>query len=134
MPTAAARPFFSIGIVLSVLLAAASVGMAVYSLRISFQAPFAIGEGLPLGNKELLAYRRGVDVRVAAVARLPVYLASQPSTNQRWGGPDHPLEVPAFDLSLWWPFALSLVLPGVHLLRRRRRHDGFPVLPRSRAT
>src|SRR5688500_9702589 len=127
-----AAPIFKVGVVLSILLGVAVVVAAVWSTRSGF--PF--DEGLPLGNKELIGYRQGADFRGATREGAPILVmwARVPTARERaavdevWGRPDHWFKVPQFSVSLWWPFAMSCVLPSVWLVRRRRRFTrGFPV-------
>jgi hypothetical protein len=104
-----------------------------------------LNDGLPIGNKQFSGYRRGADFRIATYATLEVfpYPTTSPTAESRaiaafnaeWGHPQHWLHIPEFSLSLWWPFVLSGVLPGIWLARRRQRDaPGFPVVVGRRAT
>lgn len=135
----AATRIFHVGVVLSVLLGMLSLVAGVWAAR-----EFRPWDGLPLGNKELIGYRNGADFRIATITPLPIYLTpwhgaaardrALARINQRWGRPDHWLNVPDFGLSLWWPFLLSLVLPITWFVRRHGHpvRTGFPVIINSK--
>lgn len=136
------RPF-KIGLALSVVVGVASVVAAAWAAT---AAPVMyLDGGVPIGNKQLTGYRQGLDFRVVTYSDLEVFVFPErsPTANTRaaaalnaaWGRPRHWLNVPEFSLSLWWPAALSAVLPSIWLLRARKRQPaGFPVLPGRRAT
>jgi hypothetical protein len=130
----AASRIFGVGVVCSLVVATACVCAGVWAV-VGF--PVSALEGLPVGNKMLVAYRFvGCDVRVATMPPVEVFLGpttgptentiALDKSNRAWGGIDHWLKVPAVDVSLWWPFACSLVLPTIALVRRlRRRRRGI---------
>jgi hypothetical protein len=93
---------------------------------------------LPVGNKELVGFRERIDFRVASVEPPPVFVMwtraatarERAAVDEAWGRPKHWLRIPEFNLSLWWPIMLSLVLPATWVMRRRRHSPaGFPVAP-----
>ena len=138
----AATRWFKLGLALSIVIGAASVCAAGWAAT---RAPGVLDEGLPIGNKRLSAYRRGADLRITTEKIMveifltpgasPEALRQAADYNQAWGRPQHWLNVPVFSLSLWWPIAFSAVLPGIWLVRARRRGGaGFPVVPVRQAT
>jgi hypothetical protein len=141
-----ATRFFKLGLALSIIVGMASMCGAVWAVTRS-SVTILSDEGLPIGNRRLSAYRRGADLRITTSEKMTVEVFLSPPAspdairkarawNEAWGHPQHWLNVPAFSLSLWWPLALSGVLPGVWLARRRRRHAvvGFPIVASPRVT
>jgi len=141
MMSAARGRAFNFGVVVSILIGIASIGIGCWGMKRPFLFAWLDG-GVGLGNKQLIAYREGADFRVAAVSALEAfdsYLGPSAdasgatgvnvNVNAYWGGPDHWLKVPEFSVSLWWLLALSCVLPGMWVWRRRRRAGvGFPIV------
>jgi hypothetical protein len=111
----------TIGAVLSVLIGMGSVAAGVWGARDKLRFGFPIANGYPLGNKEICAYRRGADFRIRSFEALAIFLlqteartaAQIAAEDAAWGRPNHWLKVPEFDLSLWWVFGGSMVLPGI---------------------
>lgn len=101
------------------------------------EAPFY--QSVPVGNKELVRFRQGWcgwDFRIAVAPPGPVFgLRSRAPTEperaaeeRAWGRPDHWLRLPEFELSLWWPFSVSLVVLGLWIAGKWSRPSrGFPV-------
>jgi hypothetical protein len=141
------RHLFKFAFAMSLLIAAAcliaGVWIAVWPHVQTSPPPgvLILRDGWPVGNKELFGYRTGADVRLTSRPRLelilyPVLVPNAETRavwdwNARWGGPSHWLKIPEFNVSLWWPFALSLIMPAFWLLRSRHRptETGFPVMP-----
>ena len=138
-----ATRFLNLGVTLSIVIGMASACAAVWAAT---RAPGVLDEGLPIGNKRLSAYRRGADFRITtekimvevflSPGATPDALREAAAYNEAWGHPQHWLNVPVFSLSLWWPVALSGVLPGIWFVRRRRQRNavGFPVVAIRQAT
>jgi hypothetical protein len=134
---------YQFGVGISILLAVATMSAGAWAFA---RGPFSIYDGVPLGNKQLVAYRyEAAKFRVATVTEEEVFLSPDSqnypalwASYRRWGGRDHWLEVPAVDVSLWWPLGCSFVLPAVALARRvrqtRPRGAGFPVITARQAT
>jgi hypothetical protein len=125
---------FKTAIVLSVILAIASVAAACWTTK----SQFPLEEGIRFGNKEIYGYRVGADFRIAFLPPFPIFRlrAYVPTAeqlareDQAWGCPNHWLKIPKCSFSLWWPFAFSLVMPAIWFSRKRRRTGpGFPVEP-----
>lgn len=128
---------YSFGLVGSVMLFVSTVAAA--TCTIYFDLPFS--EGLWIGHRELVLWQDGADIRFAAQDPMPIFGLATTDEGMRdladgIGFDTNPrlrwLTLPRFEVSLWWPFTLSLVLPAIHLTRRSRTCErGFPVLCKS---
>ncbi len=116
---------FRVGLVLSIV-----VGLSAVALGVRGSRRFAILEGISIGNKQLVCYRDGIDFRVATIefGVFPGDPVVAGEVYREWGSPGNWLKIPGFDVSLWWAFGLSLVMPVIWVLRRRTRGGGFAVV------
>src|SRR5688572_9265839 len=114
----AATRLFKIGLMVSIVIGIASACAVVWA---GTRTPGVLDDGLPIGNKRVSAYRRGPDFRITTEKIVVEIFLSPPATpdavlraaawNAAWGHPQHWLNIPVFSLSLWWPLALSGILP-----------------------
>ncbi|HEY7091151.1 MAG TPA: hypothetical protein VH518_23845 [Tepidisphaeraceae bacterium] len=100
-----------------------------------------------LGNRQLVFYHRGFDVRIALIEpegaigllcdrESSAALAAQDkllnAANAQWGWANHWLRLPSLDISIGW-FGLLAVVLALPAFWRPRARRGFPVQAAPRA-
>lgn len=135
--------FFHVLTLGSAIVAAVCFGAGVWAAR---SGPtdhlFAVicDNGVPAFNQKIYGYRNGLDIRLSVTkpirfggihiydeAMNRIDVMGRPHADDEWGQPNYWLKLPAFEFSLWPPFAASVVLPLIRLVRpRRSTARGFP--------
>jgi hypothetical protein len=110
-------------------LAGIALIMALLTATAAVWAPAQMpSQGVPVANRQLVFYRRGLSARCALVGSPPALFvlsgkespsivrseaAQVQAANSAWGGANYWLQLPTSSFSLWWLFGLSLGLTEV---------------------